>query len=201
MELLETRRHVVMFFVLIVSALCLTSPEMVLGQDSPRITFENIAPQKVSIAVGKSINIESPVLVKRIYLVSPEIADAMVLTPRQIYITGKAPGVTNLTLWGVDNKVFAFLDLEVSPDVSRLRETIQKILPEEKDITVTAMHDSITLSGTVSSASNLSQVLALAEPYSPKKVVNLLKVETEKIITIELIKGTKVSESKFERGK
>jgi pilus assembly protein CpaC len=105
----------------------------------------------------------------------PEIAVAMVLTPRQIYLTGKNPGVTNLTVWGANDKIV--MDVEVSPDISRLKEMIQKIMPEEKNIQATATHDNITLSGTVSNMSNLTQVLALAEPFFPKKVVNLLKLE------------------------
>ncbi|MDI7258524.1 MAG: BON domain-containing protein, partial [Thermodesulfobacteriota bacterium] len=100
-----------------------------------------------------------------------------------------------LTLWGLDNKVSAILDLEVSPDVSRLKEMLQKILPEEKDIKIDATHDNITLSGTVSSSSKRDQVLGLAESYFPKKVVNLLQVSAP---DVQLIKGDKVSEVKVE---
>ncbi len=147
------------------------------AQGPSRITLEATSPQKLSLIVGKSVIIQSPEPVKRVSLVAPEIADAMVLTPHQIYLTGKAPGVTNLTLW-VDNKVSAILDLEVSLDISQLKETLHKVLPEEKDIKVTTAHDSITLSGTVSSTSNLSQVLAITQSYLPKdgKVINLLEV-------------------------
>jgi pilus assembly protein CpaC len=111
----------------------------------------------------------------------------MVLTPHQIYLTGKAPGITNLTLW-VDNRVSAVLDLEVSPDTSRLKETLYKILPEEKDIKVTTAHDHITLSGTVSSTSSLSQVLAITQSYLPKdgKVINLLEVAGVHQVMIEV---------------
>jgi pilus assembly protein CpaC len=147
------------------------------AQGPPRITLETTSPQKLSLIVGKSVIIQSPEPVKRVSLVAPEIADAMVLTPHQIYLAGKAPGVTNLTLW-VDNKVSAVLDLEVSLDISRLKETLYKILPEEKDIKVTATHDHITLSGTVSSTSNLSQIVALSQSFLPKdgKINNLLEV-------------------------
>ena len=148
---------------------------LVFAQGPPGVTLETTSPQKLSLTVGKSVIIQSPESVKRVSLVAPEIADAVVLTPHQIYLTGKAPGITNLTLW-VDNKVSAIIDLEVSPDVSRIKETLYKIFPEEKDIKVTAAHDHITLSGTVSNTSNLSQVLTLSESYFPKKVVNLLEV-------------------------
>src|SRR4030043_1655551 len=165
-------------FCLLLSAFLLISPYDVLAQGPPRITLETTSPQKLNLTGGKSINITSPGAVKRVSLVAPEIADAMVLTSHQIYLTGKAPGVTNLTLWGVDNKVSAILDLEVSMDTSRLKEMLHKILPEEKDVRVTTAHDHITLSGTVSSASSLSQVLAITQSYLPKdgKVINLLEV-------------------------
>jgi len=149
------------------------------GAESPtRITLETTSPQKIALTIGKSIIITSPEPLKRVSLASPEIADSIVLTPHQIYLSGKATGVTNLTLWGTDNKVSAILDLEVSPDISRLKEMLYKILPEEKDLRLTTAHNNITLSGTVSSTSNLSQVLALTEPYLPKdgKIINLLDV-------------------------
>jgi len=151
------------------------------AQGPQRITLETASTQKLTLTVGKSVILSSSESVKRVSLGTPEgipeIAVAMVLTPRQIYLTGKNPGVTNLTVWGANDKISAVLDLEVSPDISRLKEMVRKIMPEEKNIQATATHDNITLSGTVSNMSNLTQVLALAESFFPKKVVNLLKLE------------------------
>src|SRR4030043_1293978 len=172
------RRFLVVAACLFVALTCeLSAFSLVWAQRPPRITLETTSPQKLSLIVGKSVIIQSPEPVKRVSLVAPEIADAMVLTPHQIYITGKAPGVTNLTLW-VDNKVSPALHLERHPHISRLKETLYKILPEEKDIRVNTAHDSISLAGTVSSTSNLSQVMKLTESSLPKdgKVVNLLEV-------------------------
>ena len=148
------------------------------AQTPSKVSIEATSPQKVSLTVGKSMVIRSASPIKRVSLGAPEVADAVMLTPSQVSLTGKAPGVTNLTLWEGDSLVSAVLDVEVSPDITRLTEMLQKILPEEKQVQVTATHDSITLSGTVSSPSNLSQVQAMADPFFPKKVVNLLKVES-----------------------
>ena len=145
------------------------------GQEPTRITIDTLDTQKINLSVGKSLIIESPVQIKRVSLVDTEIADAMVLTPNQIYLTGKSPGATGLTLW-IDDKIFSVFDLEVRPDTSGLKERIFDVLPKEKDISVIAAHDSITLSGSVSSTANLSQVLAIAEAYAPEKVINLLEV-------------------------
>lgn len=154
----------------------LLGPAVSWGQGPQRITLENPMPQKLTLNMGKSVILTSPEPVKRVSLAAPEIADAMVLTPRQIYLTGKAPGVTNLTLWTTENNIAALFDVEVTPDVSRLKEALFKLLPDEREIKVLATNDSVTLSGTVSSSSNFAQAAALAESYFPKKVINLLQV-------------------------
>lgn len=174
------------------------------AEGPPRITLETTSPQRLSLTVGKSIIIQSPGPVRRVSLVSPEIADAMVLTTQQIYVTGKAPGITNLTLWGVDNKVIAFLDLEISPDISRLKEMLHRILPDEKDIKVSTTHDHITLSGTISSSTNLANVLALAGPYAPldeekkPKIINLLEVAGVHQVMLE-VRVSEISRSLLRR--
>jgi pilus assembly protein CpaC len=156
--------------------LYLSFPYQVLGEGPSGFTLEAGSPQRFSLIVGKSVILKTNEPIKRVSIGAPEIADALVLTARQISLIGKLPGVTNLTIWGLENRVSTILDLEVSPDISRLKEMLVNILPEEKDVRVTATHDNITLSGTVSDISKRDQILALAEPFFPKKVVNLLKV-------------------------
>ena len=174
------------------------------AQGPPRLQLETTSPQTLHLTVGKSIIIQSSGSVKRVSLVSPEIADAMVLTPYQIYLTGKAPGLTHVTFWDVDNKVIGILDLEISPDISRLKEMLHKILPDEKGIRVNATHDHITLSGTVSSAATLSQVLALVGPFAPfdekkgLKIINLLEVAGVHQVMLE-VRVSEISRSLLKR--
>jgi pilus assembly protein CpaC len=164
----------------ILFGLILFNPATAAG--SEKIRLDVSAPQKVTLTVGKSVIVESPAAIKKFALAAPEYADVTVLSPRQIYLIGKVPGATNATLWGVDGKISAMLDIEIMPDVSRLKEKIHEMLPNEKDIKVTASHDAIVLAGTVSNTSNLSQVVALANAYAPQdkdkkgKVMNLLEV-------------------------
>jgi len=154
--------------------------------DPAAVAHEGESPRKLSLAVGKSIIIRSPTPAKRVSLAAPEIADFVLLSPRQIYLIGKAPGITNVTLWENSN-ISAIYDLEVIPDVSRLREKFHEILPDERDLRVITAHDSITLSGTISSAANLSQALALAQAYAPEgKVINLVQVAGVHQIMLEV---------------
>lgn len=132
-------------------------------------------PQRIELVQGKSLVIDTPISLKRVSLADPEIADALVISPYQLYLTGKAVGTTNLTLWEENGRVFAVYDLVVSLDLTRLKETFHEILPGE-DIRMTATHDAITLFGKISSTAKLSQALDVVEAFAPDKVVNLLQV-------------------------
>lgn len=134
------------------------------------------------LSVGESKIIELRQRAAKVELVDPAIADVMVLTPWKLYLTGKAPGSTRLILKSGNNLISSIMIIEVSPNVGLLKAKLHEMFPEEKDIRVNAAQDSITLSGTVSSTANLSQVLALASTYAPgdkdgkAKVVNFLEV-------------------------
>jgi len=142
--------------------------------------------QRFELGVGKSKVVDLTTPIKRASLANPEVADTVVLSPKQIYLTGKSVGVTTLTLWKEDGELFSAFDVTVSPDLSQLREQLHKILPDEKDISVTATHDHVTLSGTISNLARQSRALEIAEPYAPKKVVNLLQVGGAQQVMLEV---------------
>lgn len=131
------------------------------------VSVNNLSSRKLTLAVGKSTLVESSDTVRRVSVAAPEIADTIALSARQVYVTGKAAGVTTITIWGDSNRVSAVFDVEILPDVAALKEKIHQIFPGEKDVKVLASHDSITLSGTVSSTGNLTQLVRLAEAYAP----------------------------------
>jgi Flp pilus assembly secretin CpaC len=162
--------------------------------------------QQLSLVVGKSTVVDMPTAIKRASLADPQVADAIVLSPRQIYVTGKGYGTTNLTLWGKDDQVIAVFDLDVGVDLGRLRKHLGELLPDETNLHLKGTHDHVTISGTVSSEGRLHQILSVAEAYAPKKVLNFLKVYPEPIgnpapdvqtVTVEVIKGTSVGSVKF----
>ena len=163
--------------------------------------------QALDLVLGKSTVVDVPVAIKRASLADPAIADAIVLSPKQIYVTGKGYGSTNLTLWGKDDQILAIFDVEVALDVARLKERFRRLLPDETNLQLVSSNDHLTLAGTISSPAKLSQALAVAEAFSPKKVINLLKIYPElpseaktndrEQVSVEVIRGTTVNAVKF----
>jgi hypothetical protein len=130
--------------------------------------------------------LDLPVAIKRASLANPDVADTVVLSPTQLYITGKSTGVTNLTLWNESGKMMGMYDVVIAPDLTRLKENLHKAMPDEKNILVMSSHDSITLSGTASSAGNLTRAMSIAEAYAPRKVINSLQVGGVQQVMLEV---------------
>ncbi|MBK8379744.1 MAG: pilus assembly protein N-terminal domain-containing protein [Nitrospira sp.] len=104
--------------------LMLAAPSIVAAE------WEAQAVERVSVTVGKSVLIAAPAPLARVSVANPQIADALVLTPRQVYLMGKSVGVTNVTLWNTAGEVSVTYDIVVSPDVSRLRDQLQQAFSE-----------------------------------------------------------------------
>jgi len=192
----------------IVAAGLLLGQPLLASSSAPMISAQaGTDVQALDLVLGKSTVVDVPVAIKRASLADPAIADAIVLSPKQIYVTGKGYGSTNLTLWGTDDQILAIFDVEVSLDVARLTEKFSRLLPEETNIHLACSNDHLTLSGTISSPAKLAQALAVAEAFAPKKVINLLKVYPElpseaaagalDQVTVEVIRGTSVNAVKF----
>lgn len=141
--------------------------------------------KKLELIVGKSIVLKSSNRIKRVSIAAPEVADFVLLSPFEVYLTGKEAGGTNLTLWHANFQ--SVYDIEVNYDMSRLKQKIHEILPDEKDLRVIVTHDTITLAGTVSSTENLSQVGALAKAFAgKKKILNLAQVAGVQQVMLEV---------------
>ena len=81
-------------------------------------------PKKLQLVVGQSVVLTSSKPIKRVSEPAPEVADTIPVSPHQLYITGKAPGLTSLILWKNKHDFEAY-DLEVAYDVSRLKQKLR----------------------------------------------------------------------------
>jgi pilus assembly protein CpaC len=123
------------------------------------------------VMVGKSLLINTTERLKRISVTDPAIAYAMVITPTQILVHGRAPGEVSLLIWDELERSRSF-DLRVDVDVSACAEEEHRVFPDEQ-ITVTPSRAAVVLSGHVSTEDVAKRAGELASAYSPK-VVNVL---------------------------
>ncbi|MFN3953614.1 MAG: type II and III secretion system protein family protein [Pararhodobacter sp.] len=127
------------------------------------------------VAMNRAVVVESDTPFAELSIANPGIADISTLSDRSIYVLGKAPGRTTLTILGVNGSLIANVEVHVAPDVAEFRERLRQILPNEP-IEVRTANDGIVMSGTVSSINRLDAALQLAERYAPGRVSNLMSV-------------------------
>jgi pilus assembly protein CpaC len=114
-----------------------------------------------------------------------EIADVLPVSHNLIYVLGKKYGTTNLMISGPNGRVLAVVDVVVTYDINGLKQRLHDLVPDE-NITVGPAGDAISLSGQVSSADHLRQILAIANHYAPDKIADMLTLGGSQQVLLEV---------------
>ena len=137
--------------------------------------MEGAASSALAVSMSRAVVVEADTPFAEVSIANPAIADISTLSDRTLYVLGKAPGRTTLTLLGPDGRLITNVEIHVTPDIAEFKERLQQILPGEP-IEVRTANDGIVLSGTVSSIEKLDRALDLANRYAPQRVSNLMMV-------------------------
>lgn len=129
----------------------------------------------LAVAMNRAVVVDTADPFTELSIANPAIADISTLSDRSIYVLGKAPGRTTLTILGANGALIANVEVQVTPDIAEFRERLRQILPSEP-IDVRTANDGIVLSGTVSSAARMDAAMQLAQRYAPDRVSNLMSV-------------------------
>lgn len=129
----------------------------------------------LNVPMNRAVVVESDTPFAELSIANPGIADISTLSDKSIYVLGKTPGRTTLTLLSPEGKLISNVEVHVTPDIAEFKERLNQILPGET-IEVRTANDGIVLSGTVSSTAKLDRALDLANRYAPERVSNLMSV-------------------------
>jgi pilus assembly protein CpaC len=127
------------------------------------------------ISMNRAVVVESDVPFAEVSIANPGIADLSTLSDRTLYVLGKEPGRTTMTLLNAEGRLITSVEIQVTPDIEEFKERLEQILPGE-NIEVRTANDGIVLSGTVSSIARLDRAMELAQRYAPDRVSNLMTV-------------------------
>ncbi|WP_322889859.1 MULTISPECIES: type II and III secretion system protein family protein [unclassified Yoonia] len=155
--------------------LSMTAAAPAVAQDGTLRVLRGAASSALEVPMNRAVVVESDVPFTELSIANPGIADISSLSDRTIYVLGKEPGRTTLTLLGADGRLITNVEVHVSPDMAEFKERLTQILPGE-NIEVRTANDGIVLSGTVSSTARLDRALDLAQRYAPDRVSNLMSV-------------------------
>jgi pilus assembly protein CpaC len=112
--------------------------------------------------------------VTKVVIVEPKVADAVIVSPREVMVNAKGPGGTTLMIWETDSDPARY-DVTVVKDDSEWEGFLNKIQETGGgNVTVTGSPEVIVLAGKVKSAEDSKRLAGMAQARA-KTVVNLLQ--------------------------
>ncbi|MFA6147081.1 MAG: type II and III secretion system protein family protein [bacterium] len=174
------KRHEGFVVVLLVACLGLSAPAPASAAFKQGVAGESAT--KLHLQANQSFLLDSSLDIRRVSIGKPEIADVTVVTPKQLMVTGKAPGQTTLIYWtaaGVPTSV----DVNVWVE-NGVRKGLEKIVPGEK-FEMSGTPETMILTGSVSTETAQRRLVESAKAYT-KNVVDLLAVERVEQIMLQV---------------
>lgn len=120
------------------------------------------------------------------------------LAPNELFVLGRRSGAMNVILQDASGRCH-LKDIVVTVDPEALQGLLADLVPDEHGIKVRAAENSLVLTGEVSDAMALDNVLSLAASYGEgKKVVNMLRVAGAQQVMLE-VKIAEVSKTLLDK--
>ncbi len=149
---------------------------------SSRIEVSSQGARQLSLTIGKSAAVDLPTDARDIVVTNPAVADAVLRSPRRVFILGQKSGVTDVVLFDAAGRRVLSLNVRVDTDVSAISQTINRILPNAQ-VRIDALYDTVILSGQVANLADSDRAMQIAKAAvvtqqdpSGSKLINMLTI-------------------------
>ncbi|MDX1623556.1 MAG: type II and III secretion system protein family protein [Gemmatimonadota bacterium] len=154
--------------VAIVAAYGLAQPETALSQGAASDFQDG---RTVEVAVGKAALVTHPTTLRQVSITDPDVAEAVVVSPREVLLHGRSTGTTSLVLWDREGRR-QLRAVEVAVDAEALERHLRRLFPGE-EVEVTASGNTFILSGEVDQSSVARRAVTIAEATGATVVDNI----------------------------
>jgi pilus assembly protein CpaC len=134
------------------------------AQEAFSVDGSTATSRSVKVGLNKSLIIDLPRDARDILVSNPVIADAVIRTPRRIYVTGVQVGQSNVIIFDRAGAQIVSLELEVERDSTTLSRMIARLIPDSR-VQVEIVSDNIVLTGTVKNAADSRRAQDLATVF------------------------------------
>src|SRR5712691_3996044 len=166
-------------------ALVAIVPAVLAQETSYKASFmNNKEAVPINVLVGQSRVINFDKSIGRFSVSNPEIAEAVLVTPDQVLVNGKAFGQVNFIAWEQSGGEFLVFDVYVRANLSLIDSQIRALFPKD-DIRLSQANGSVVMSGSVRDAKTVGQAQSVIEAAG-FKTVNMLESPVKNIAQVQL---------------
>ncbi len=137
---------------------------------------QTLPEQEMTLTVGRGELLQFNQDIQKVAVAEPKIADAVVVSPREVMINAKGAGRTTVVIWE-NGSPPARYNVDVAPDTLLFEDFKKHLLASIPDghIDVSGSGDTVVLTGSVRTPEESKRAASLAATRA-KNVVNLLQV-------------------------
>jgi pilus assembly protein CpaC len=170
-------------------------PEPAGGTRVISVSARNGAPvnERITLALGKAAVVQLDTDARDVLVSDPSVVDAVVRTPRRIFLLAQKTGQTNAFFFDAAGRQILSVDIRVERDVTDLSQMIRADFPDS-NVKVAALNDNIVLTGSVASAQDAARAQDLAAQFvrdpgkgiDPTKIVNMLSIGAHEQVLLKV---------------
>src|SRR2546422_7968950 len=181
-------RFTMRFFAIASALLALVAivPAALAQETSYKASFKNNKEAvPINVLVGQSRVINFDKSIGRFSVSNPEIAEAVLVTPNQVLVNGKAFGQVNFIAWEQSGGEYLVFDVYVRANLSLIDSQMRALFPKD-DIRLSQANGSVVMSGSVSDPKTGSQAQSVVEAAG-FKTVNMLASPVKNAQQVQLM--------------
>ena len=147
---------------------------------------------RIQMGAGKTVLVDLPRDATEIVVGNPAVVNAVVRTPRKIYLMGAGLGQTTVFALDAQGQRFADFEISVGRDVGELTPLLRAAIPNS-EITVRTVSDTIILTGSVASPRDAQRAMDIAKGFAAKRnedgsggVINGMQIRGEDQVMLKV---------------
>jgi pilus assembly protein CpaC len=168
-------------------ALAAPQPYRAMAAATPVHTNVEPRSQVINLAKGRSAVIDLPADAGDVFVSNPKVADAVLRTPRRIFVMGVDAGVSDALFFDASGHQILNLSIRVDAPTDELSDTVHRIFPGTH-VEVQSLNGRVVLSGMAADDGQADQILRLAQSYAdaPDHVINLMSIAGKDQVTLKV---------------
>ncbi len=148
---------------------------------------ESAVSKSIILPLNKAAIVELPQAAADVLVSQPTVVDAVVRSPKRVYLLGLTIGETNVFFFDSQSRQILNLEIQVERDVDALGALIRRVMPDSR-VEIEAVNDNIVLRGVAQSPSEAANASALAGRFigDAEKVINMMTVREREQVMLKV---------------
>ncbi len=165
------------------------SPSQISQGGAMRVTTQSapVRTQVLNLPKGRSAVIDLPADASDVFVSNPAVADAVLRTPRRIFVLGVAAGQSDAIFFDAMGRQILNLSVRVDAATDGLNDTVRRLFPRSH-VDIQSLNGHIILSGMARDDGEADQIARLAQTFvdKPENVLNLMTIAGKDQVTLQV---------------